>query len=108
MGQRLFYPPSVAGWPDGLEWLRGPTLLARANFASALTSTYLDPARLRALARRHGLEEPGAWAGALATLWLGTPAPASRIVARAGLASSTDGLGAIARDLLTSPEGQLD
>src|SRR5262249_16417126 len=30
MGQRLFYPPTVAGWPGGLAWLRGSTLLARA------------------------------------------------------------------------------
>ena len=29
MGQRLFYPPNVAGWPGGLAWLRGSTLLAR-------------------------------------------------------------------------------
>ncbi len=34
MGQRLFFPPSVAGWPDGLAWLRGQSVLARANFAS--------------------------------------------------------------------------
>ena len=27
MGQRLFYPPNVAGWPGGMAWLRGSTVL---------------------------------------------------------------------------------
>ena len=45
MGQRLFYPPNVAGWPGGLAWLRGSTLLARASFAAWLTdpSSGLSP-----------------------------------------------------------------
>ena len=33
MGQRLFYPPNVAGWPGGMAWLRGSTVL-RARAAS--------------------------------------------------------------------------
>ena len=38
MGQRLFQPPNVAGWPGGMEWLTSPALVARANFAAWLTS----------------------------------------------------------------------
>ncbi|MEX2111620.1 MAG: DUF1800 family protein [Pirellulales bacterium] len=38
MGQRLFMPPNVAGWPGGLEWLSDPALVARQNFAAWLTS----------------------------------------------------------------------
>ena len=37
MGQRLFFPPSVAGWPGGLAWLGGQELVARANFAAWIT-----------------------------------------------------------------------
>lgn len=37
MGQRLFRPPNVAGWPGGLEWLTGPAIVARQNFAVWLT-----------------------------------------------------------------------
>ena len=37
MGQRLFYPPSVAGWPGGMAWLGGQSVLARANFAAWIT-----------------------------------------------------------------------
>jgi uncharacterized protein (DUF1800 family) len=53
LGQRLFYPPSVAGWEGNRAWLNGQTLLFRHNLALALTSTTddrfgrrTDPARL--------------------------------------------------------------
>jgi uncharacterized protein (DUF1800 family) len=58
LGQRLFYPPSVAGWDGGRAWLNGQTLIFRQHLALALTSTQdnrfgrrTDPARL---ARAHG------------------------------------------------------
>jgi len=57
LGQRLFYPPSVAGWEGGRAWLNAQTLLFRQNLALALTSTEdtrfgrrCDPA---VLARQH-------------------------------------------------------
>lgn len=36
MGQILFYPPNVAGWPGGASWINSSTLLSRVNFATAL------------------------------------------------------------------------
>jgi uncharacterized protein (DUF1800 family) len=36
MGQRLFEPPNVKGWPGGTSWLNTSTMLARDNFASAV------------------------------------------------------------------------
>ena len=36
MGQRLFYPPSVAGWPGGENWLTSGTMIARQNFLTRL------------------------------------------------------------------------
>jgi hypothetical protein len=38
MGQVLFAPPNVKGWPGGRSWLSTSTLLARDNFAAALAS----------------------------------------------------------------------
>jgi len=38
MGQIVFYPPNVKGWDGGSAWLSSNTLLARENFASALSS----------------------------------------------------------------------
>src|SRR5438105_10772237 len=37
MGQVLFYPPNVAGWPGGTSWINSSTLLTRINFANAAT-----------------------------------------------------------------------
>jgi uncharacterized protein (DUF1800 family) len=36
LGQELFYPPNVGGWPGGRSWLTSRGLIARANFATAL------------------------------------------------------------------------
>src|ERR1700716_2523294 len=36
IGQDLFDPPNVGGWPDGRAWLHTRGLIARANFAAAL------------------------------------------------------------------------
>ncbi len=32
LGQRLFYPPTVAGWAQGRSWITPGLLLARSNF----------------------------------------------------------------------------
>lgn len=47
MGQVLFNPPNVAGWPGGTTWLNSGTWLARLNFANQVTTSrsqiQLDP-----------------------------------------------------------------
>jgi len=50
MGQDLFEPPNVAGWPGGQSWLNTDTIFTRLNFADRITSnrstdgpTYVDP-----------------------------------------------------------------
>ncbi len=32
MGQRLFNPPNVKGWPGGIDWIHSSTLISRKNF----------------------------------------------------------------------------
>ena len=39
MGQQLFEPPNVAGWPQGSNWFSTSTMLARTNFAASLASS---------------------------------------------------------------------
>jgi uncharacterized protein (DUF1800 family) len=36
MGQDLFDPPNVGGWPGGRAWISSRALIARANYAAAL------------------------------------------------------------------------
>jgi uncharacterized protein (DUF1800 family) len=38
MGQDLFEPPNVGGWPSGRAWIHTRSLIARANYAAALIS----------------------------------------------------------------------
>jgi hypothetical protein len=38
MGQTLFAPPNVKGWPGGPSWLNTATVLERDNFAAALAT----------------------------------------------------------------------
>lgn len=39
MGQILFYPPNVAGWPGGANWLTSQTMIVRANFVASLVNS---------------------------------------------------------------------
>src|SRR5581483_11034477 len=42
MGQLLFEPPNVGGWPTGANWFSTGTMLARTNFAAALITAQKD------------------------------------------------------------------
>ncbi len=75
MGQRLFYPPNVAGWPGGLSWLAGPALLARQSFAATFTdpkSPY-GPAHLLEVMHKSGANKPEQWLDFWSTLFLAEP-----------------------------------
>ncbi len=39
MGQLLYEPPNVAGWPQGANWFSTGQMLARTNFAATLASS---------------------------------------------------------------------
>ncbi|MDR3620023.1 MAG: DUF1800 domain-containing protein [Paludisphaera borealis] len=104
MGQRLFYPPSVAGWRGGLGWLSGSTVLARANFAAWLTgpSSGLSPRHFQDLADRYGWTSPEARLSAFETLLLAAPIGSD---SREQLRNLTDPA-QVVRTLLSIPEGQ--
>jgi uncharacterized protein (DUF1800 family) len=44
MGQSLFAPPNVKGWPGGKTWLNSATVLARQNFAQTMLGEMSPPA----------------------------------------------------------------
>ena len=58
MGQDLFYPPNVGGWPGARSWLSTRAVIARDNFATALCEGRLWPGGqvpdFGALAQRYG------------------------------------------------------
>jgi uncharacterized protein (DUF1800 family) len=57
LGQDLFHPPNVGGWPGGRAWLSTRAVIARASYGIALLGRELfpngKPLDLPALARRH-------------------------------------------------------
>ncbi len=113
MGQRLFYPPTVAGWPGGLAWLRGSTVLARANFAASFAnpdSSY-GPSHLADVAKRHGWNKPEQWIEALSTVLLGAPLRDSKKTELHALCRKTTDPaqygGRIVQYLLSLPEAQM-
>jgi uncharacterized protein (DUF1800 family) len=57
LGQDLFYPPNVFGWPGGRRWINTRSVVGRANFVAALTSGSSagrpEPLDASGVARRH-------------------------------------------------------
>ncbi len=57
LGQDLFHPPNVGGWPGGRSWLTTRAAVGRCNYATALAEGegvgLPRPPDLLALARRH-------------------------------------------------------
>ena len=57
LGQDLFYPPNVFGWPGGRSWLTTQAIIGRANCAAALVEGQLAarpvPLDAIALVERH-------------------------------------------------------
>jgi uncharacterized protein (DUF1800 family) len=114
LGQDLFYPPNVGGWPGGRDWLTTRALIGRANYAAALVDGTRvgrpGPMDALALARRHDEKDVVAFA---TRLLLGTePAPAWRVrLAAAAEPKAADEAEAARRTLaliLAMPEAQLN
>ncbi|MFI5461020.1 MAG: DUF1800 family protein [Isosphaerales bacterium] len=104
MGQRLFFPPGVAGWPGGLAWLNGQEVLARANFAAWITEPLSQANHAHRLAGRSGFKTPESWLEALAILVLGSPlSPAGRALCEHRFPNHPQ----ITRQLLSLPEAQV-
>ena len=107
MGQDLFYPPNVGGWSEGRSWLGTRTVIARANFAHAMSEGQLwHPAEkpdFESLFNRYqsksGNQTMTQW---LTTLFWGT---APEVVV--DLVDSKEKNNSIVLQLLTRPEHQL-
>jgi uncharacterized protein (DUF1800 family) len=58
LGQDLFNPPNVGGWPEGRAWLTGKSIIARTKFAAALVEGRSlglpDPIDASAMSRAQG------------------------------------------------------
>ncbi len=64
MGQALFNPPNVAGWPGGVNWINSTTWMERTNFANFLCTAREDGHTMAppfaVIVERNGLASPEA------------------------------------------------
>ena len=116
LGQDLFYPPNVGGWPGGRSWLSSRFLIGRANFAATLVEGpaigVAAPLDVAALASRQGKRcDLDGVTSATANLLLGTEPPAIWREAIARAAGSKPGQSDLFRRaatlMIASPEAQL-
>jgi uncharacterized protein (DUF1800 family) len=56
MGQVLFDPPDVGGWPNNEAWISSNSVIARVNFATALVNAVKQPPAFDESAIGHQLE----------------------------------------------------
>src|SRR5262245_30282167 len=101
MGQDLFYPPNVGGWPGGRAWLSTRTTIARANCMAALVAGNLHtppcPLQIEQLADRYC--EKSSAQGKTAFLF--------RLLLGQDVESTDTGLAVTLTRLLTSPQAHL-
>jgi uncharacterized protein (DUF1800 family) len=116
LGQDLFYPPNVGGWPGGRFWITTRAAVGRANFAAALVAGpgvgRPEPFDALALAAKHGRGGGDDLPEFYGELLRGAPpAPAERERLRSALGPSSEDPPVKARKtlalLLAAPEGQL-
>ncbi len=109
LGQELFEPPNVGGWPGGRAWLTPRSLMGRANFAAALVEGRPIglPAPLDAgsIAAEQGLGRSARDVHqAASALWNGI---ASRDRQRGGTDQGAEAARKALAAVLASPEAQL-
>ena len=82
MGQELFNPPNVGGWPSGLSWVNEGTLVERFNFAGRLSThppTAMSALDLNGLVQQSGVATGAQLVDYLLNRFIGVgPIPASR------------------------------
>ena len=116
LGQDLFYPPNVGGWPGGRAWLGSRGLIARVNFAAVLADGRAigcaEPFDAVGLASRHGPSQtPGELLDWFSRLLLGQELEVetrNRVLAAVKPRPHAEQGRALATMVLCTPEAQLN
>lgn len=81
MGQTLFEPPDVAGWPDGITWISSNTMIQRLNYVHSITLSNLKGTHFNphtSIVPTHPNSPDGFLKGCLETMLDGNINPSSR------------------------------
>ncbi|MEM5311385.1 DUF1800 domain-containing protein [Paraburkholderia sp. JHI869] len=84
LGENLFYPPNVKGWPGGASWINSSTLLARKQFVEQLF-------RATEAGRPHASAAPAKVAASMPQSMLNAPNAMRRDVLQGGMRFDLDG-----------------
>jgi uncharacterized protein (DUF1800 family) len=105
LGQDLFEPPNVGGWPGGRAWINPRSMIGRANYINALldgpSAGRRSPFELVELAGKHGVKAEDA--GLFCARLLYGVEPNDTWRKRLAAAKGRE----VVALLLTAPEGQL-
>ncbi len=113
LGQDLFYPPNVFGWPGGRQWITTRSLIGRCAFASDLAQGALrrpkQPIDVLTLGRHHdATDDLEGIAGFVAELLItSSPHEVSQRICQTVRASTADAHRKVLESILASPEAQL-
>lgn len=116
LGQDLFMPPNVGGWPGGRQWISTQSMIGRANFVAALLEGRLTraqaPLDVLALGDRHGASDSlESLLGFISQLVLGSPLDAQKMANLLRTVGSTrptpEAARKVAALVLASPEASI-
>lgn len=108
LGQSLFFPPNVKGWPGGRAWINSAALVGRANLLRRLVQegqTRFGGQSFDDWVARQGWRSPEETVEGLAELWLAVPLTTGiRDALVALLAPGSGGAAGVAHALSLLPE----
>jgi Protein of unknown function (DUF1800) len=76
LGQSIFFPPNVKGWPGGRSWINSSTLIGRANLVFDLLNdgnSSFAGGKLDQLAKRISVSDATSWLQWINTTLLAVP-----------------------------------
>jgi uncharacterized protein (DUF1800 family) len=76
LGQSIFFPPNVKGWPGGRSWINSSTLIGRANLVFDLLNdgnSSFAGGKLDQLAKRISVSDAASWLQWINTTLLAVP-----------------------------------
>lgn len=107
LGQALFFPPNVKGWPGGRAWINSTSLAGRANLMRRLlqdSSTRFAGGSLDDWVSRQGWKTSDEWARGLVELWVAAPVADETLAALAEIGRGEGGVRGLAHALSMLPE----
>lgn len=107
LGQALFFPPNVKGWPGGRAWINSTSLAGRANLMRRLLqdgATRFAGGNFDDWISRQGWKSSDEWTRGMIELWVSTPLNEETAAALVAIGRGEGGVRGVAHSLSMLPE----